>query len=102
MNKTKTQPIKRVAKVLIVDDHPVVREGLALRISRQPDLEVCGEASNLAQALRLVGSLQPDVAVIDIALQDGDGLDLVRRLKDRKPPVRMLVWSMYGEALYAQ
>jgi DNA-binding NarL/FixJ family response regulator len=80
----------------------VVREGLAQRISRQPDLEVCGEAEDQPTALRLSSQLKPDVAVIDIGLKNGNGLDLVRRLKDRRDPVRMLVWSMYSETQYAE
>src|SRR5262249_992331 len=89
-------------KVLIVDDHPVVREGLALRIDRQPDLEVCGEAADEAEALRCVTALKPDVAVIDISLQSGNGIDLIKRLRQRHGDVRMVVWSMYSENLYAE
>ena len=68
------------ARVLIVDDHPAVREALALRISRQPDLEVCGEAADIADALRLVADTQPDVAVVDISLKTGNGIDLIKRV----------------------
>jgi DNA-binding NarL/FixJ family response regulator len=91
-----------VTKILIVDDHPVVREGLALRIARQPDLEVCGEAADITEALRLVTERRPDVAVVDIALKSGDGIDLIKRLKGRGETVRMLVWSMFSEGLYAE
>ena len=73
MSKTKT---KR-ARVLIVDDHPAVREALALRIGRQRDLEVCGEAAYMSDALRLLADTQPDVAVIDISLKTGNGLATV-------------------------
>ena len=90
------------ARILIVDDHPAVREALALRISRHPDLLVCGEASELTEALRLVSETKPDVAVIDIGLKTGNGLDLIKRIKSRGEPVRMLVWSMYQESLYAE
>ena len=90
------------ARVLIVDDHPAVREALALRISRHADLLVCGEASELAEALQLVTDSKPDVAVIDIGLKTGNGLDLIKRIKARDEPVRMLVWSMYQESLYAE
>jgi DNA-binding NarL/FixJ family response regulator len=85
-----------------VDDHPAVREGLAIRISRQADLEVCGEAADIADALRLVASAKPDVAIIDISLKTGNGIDLIKRIKARFPEVRMLVWSMYDESLYAE
>ncbi len=94
--------VDQPARVLIVDDHPAVREALALRISRHPDLLVCGEAAELAEALQLVSETKPDVAVIDIGLKTGNGLDLIKRLKARNEPVRMLVWSMYQESLYAE
>src|SRR5262245_20927467 len=90
------------ARVLIVDDHPAVREALALRISTQSGLKVCGEAADVPEALRLVEATDPDVAVIDIALKTGDGIDLIRRIKARNQKIRMLVWSMYSESLCAE
>jgi DNA-binding NarL/FixJ family response regulator len=90
------------AKVLIVDDHPVVREGLAMHLSAQPDLEVCGEAEDLPGALTLMSSVRPDVAIIDISLKNSNGIELIRRIKDRNDTVRILVWSMYPENLYAE
>jgi DNA-binding NarL/FixJ family response regulator len=98
-NKNKTQP---AAKVLIVDDHPAVREALTLRVSAQPDLEVCGEAADTAEALQLAAATDPDVVVIDIALKTGNGIDLIKRLKERNAKVRAIVWSMYSEDLYAE
>jgi DNA-binding NarL/FixJ family response regulator len=99
MRRTKTT--KR-SRVLIVDDHPAVREALALRIGRQPDLEVCGEAADMSEALRLVADTQPDVAVVDISLKTGNGIDLIKRIKGRYDRVRLLVWSMHSESLYAE
>jgi DNA-binding NarL/FixJ family response regulator len=93
---------KKRARVLIVDDHPAVREALAQRIGRQRDLEVCGEATDMSEALRLVAETQPDIAVVDISLKTGDGIDLIKRIRDRNDHVRMLVWSMHSEALYAE
>jgi DNA-binding NarL/FixJ family response regulator len=87
---------------LIVDDHPAVREALAVRIGRQPDLEVCGEAADMGEALRLLADARPDVAVVDITLKSGSGLDLIKRIKDHNSHVRILVWSMHSEALYAE
>lgn len=101
MSTDRTDP-NPPARVLIVDDHPAVREALILRISRHPDLQVCGEASELEEALRLVAERQPDVAVIDIGLKTANGLDLIKRLKARNESVRVLVWSMYQESLYAE
>jgi DNA-binding NarL/FixJ family response regulator len=93
---------RRAARVLIVDDHPAVREALSIRISKQRGLRVCGEAADIAEALRLVEATDPDIAVVDIALKTGDGIDLIQRLKARNQRIRMLVWSMYSENLYAE
>jgi DNA-binding NarL/FixJ family response regulator len=98
---TRNRSRKR-ARILIVDDHPAVREALASRIGRQPDLEVCGEAADMSEALRLVADTQPDLAVVDISLKTGSGIDLIKRIKDRNDGVRMLVWSMHSESLYAE
>jgi DNA-binding NarL/FixJ family response regulator len=92
----------RSARVLIVDDHPAAREGLAIRISLQPDLEVCGEACDVAEALEFVESRNPDVVIIDISLKTGNGMDLIKRIKSRCEPVLMLVWSMHHDTLYAE
>jgi len=99
MGRKKT--VKR-GRVLIVDDHPAVREALALRIAREPDLEVCGEAADMGDALRLIAEARPDVAVVDITLKTGSGIDLIKRIKDRNNHVRILVWSMHSESLYAE
>ena len=88
-------------RVLIVDDHPAVREGLAARISCQPDLEVCGEVADMAGALKLLVSARPHVAVVDIQLKVGDGLDLVKRMKAHDELIRILVWSVYPDQHYA-
>src|SRR5262245_44162026 len=90
------------AKVLIVDDHPVVREGLTMHLATQSDLEVCGEAEDLPGALAILTAAQPDVAIIDISLKSSNGMELIRRIKDRHDSVRILVWSMYPENLYAE
>ncbi len=92
----------RTARVLIVDDHPVVREGLTAKLSTQPDLEVCGEAEDIAGALALIESARPDVCVVDISLKSGDGIDLIKRIKARDESARVVVWSMHRENLYAE
>lgn len=93
---------KSVARVLIVDDHPAVREGLAICISRQPDLKVCGEAADIPQALKLLARTHPDIVIVDISLKNGNGIDLIKRIKARGDATRMLVWSMYSESLCAE
>jgi DNA-binding NarL/FixJ family response regulator len=90
------------SRVLIVDDHPAVREALALRIGVQRDLEVCGEAADISEALRLLAETRPDLAVVDIKLKASNGIDLIKRIKDRHDHVRILVWSAQSEALYAE
>ncbi len=88
-------------KVLIVDDHPAVREGLAVRITSQPDLEVCGEAADVAAAVKLLAAARPDVVVVDIQLESDNGLDLVERIKAYDESIGVLVWSIYPDAIYA-
>ena len=92
----------RTARVLIVDDHPAVREGLAIRISRQSDLKVCGEAADIAEALKLVAHTRPDIVIVDISLKNGNGIDLIKRIRASDVSIRMLVWSMYSESLCAE
>jgi DNA-binding NarL/FixJ family response regulator len=99
MSSTNT---RKLTRVLIVDDHPAVREGLAFKIGRQRDLEVCGEAADVSEALRLLDDRRPDIAVVDITLKTGNGIDLIKRFKNRDDHVRILVWSMHSEALYAE
>lgn len=102
MTQPSPRPPAPTARILLVDDHPLVREGLTLRISRQPNLSVCGEASTLAEALQQFEQHRPDLVIVDITLKDGNGLDLIQRLKSREPAVRILVLSMHDESVYAE
>lgn len=102
MTRKSSDEATDIVKVLIVDDHPVVREGLSMQIATQPDLKVCGEAEDVPGALALLDSVKPDVAIVDISLKNGSGLDLIRRIKDRNDSVRILVWSMYPDSLFAE
>lgn len=90
------------ARILIVDDHPIVRRGLAQLIGDEADLEVCGEAGDVPEALRLVNDTQPDLVLIDISLRDGNGIELIKQLKSRDDGLRMLVSSMHDESLFAE
>lgn len=94
--------LDRPARVLIVDDHPVVRYGLKEMLSHEPDLEICGEAASSAEALTQVESLSPDVAVIDLSLQGAGGLELIKQIRCRWPETKMLVSSMHDEELFAE
>jgi len=91
-----------MADIIIVDDHPLVRAGLAQLIGDAPDLNVCGEAGDMASALQLLDSITPDLAIIDLSLAGGSGLDLIEHIKARNSEILMLVASMHDESLYAE
>lgn len=93
---------KNATRILIVDDHPIVREGLSALLSRQPDFEICGQAGDVQNALRLVKETKPHVVTIDISLKDGTGLDLIRRIAERDRSIRMVACSLFDETLYAE
>lgn len=90
------------ARIAVVDDHPLVREGLAARIAAQPDLEVCCQAGDSDTALALIRARKPDLAIIDVALQRGSGLDLIKTLNADGNGPRILVVSAYDEELFAE
>jgi DNA-binding NarL/FixJ family response regulator len=93
---------KRKRRVLIVDDHAVLREGLAMVINQQPDLIVCGEAEDAPAALKLVRAAEPDVAIVDLSLMSDSGLELIKDIKAQRPGFPMLVLSLHDETLYAE
>lgn len=103
--KTAAEPIvnrKPKTKVLLVDDHPILRAGLGRLINHEADMMICGEAEDGATAFDLVGTLNPDIAVIDISLKGSNGIELVKNLKARYPELPTLVLSMHDESLYAE
>jgi DNA-binding NarL/FixJ family response regulator len=89
-------------KVLVVDDHPIVRERIAELINQEADLSVCGEAEDTAQALKAVAEHRPDVAIVDISLKDSYGIELVKQLKELYPDMPALVLSMHDELMYGE
>lgn len=91
-----------VKQVVLVDDHPVVRQGLAQFIDLSADLRVCAEASGEAEALEVVERCRPDAVVVDLSLRDGSGLELIRQLREMRPAMPVLVLSMHDEALHAE
>ncbi len=97
---SETSPCK--SRVFIVDDHPLVREGLTNLINGQNDLIVCGEAKDSAQAINGIAKARPDVALIDISLTNESGLELVKQLARQFPRVALIILSMHDEALYAE
>jgi DNA-binding NarL/FixJ family response regulator len=89
-------------KVFLVDDHPLVREWLGNLINRQADLEVCGEAESAPKARERIAAAKPDIAVVDISLEDGSGLELIKDLRVLQPKMAVVVLSMHDESLYAE
>src|SRR5262245_8084410 len=89
-------------RVLIVDDHPFMRRGLAQTINDQPGLEVCGEAGSVAEALQLMETCSPHLAVVDISLGAESGIELIQAIRERWPSIRVLVSSMHDETLFAE
>ncbi|MHC4331056.1 MAG: response regulator transcription factor [Planctomycetota bacterium] len=90
------------ARIVIVDDHPIVREGLADLINKEDDLVVCGEAEDAYQAMEVISELEPDIVIVDISLQDTSGLELIKDIKVQYPSLPVLTLSMHDESLYAE
>jgi DNA-binding NarL/FixJ family response regulator len=89
-------------QVLIVDDHPIVRHGLALLINREPDLMVCGEADDAQSATQAIVSLRPDLVILDISLSGPDGLELLKQIRTLNTDLPVLMLSMHDETTYAE
>jgi DNA-binding NarL/FixJ family response regulator len=102
MNSKTNGDTPRKHRIFLVDDHPLVREGLASFINQQKDLVVCGDAEDSASAINGIRETRPDVALIDISLKNESGLELVKNLEAEFPLVALIVLSMHDEALYAE
>lgn len=89
-------------RILIVDDHPLVRQGLGQIIESQEDMEICGEAEDAPSAMRRVGECSPDAIIVDISLQGNNGLELIKNIKAVYETVPIMVFSMHDETIYAQ
>ena len=92
----------RKTRIFIVDDHPIVREGLSLMMNREPDMMVCGEAEEATKALQAIASAKPDFLIVDISLSGPDGLDLLKSIRARYPSLPVLILSMHDESIYAE
>lgn len=90
------------ARILVIDDHPAVRSALISMISRVPGYSCCGEADSAATALALLARSKPNAAIVDISLKDAHGLDLIRDIRSRYPDVRIVVYSMFAEEIFAE
>lgn len=93
---------RAVNRIFLVDDHPVFRDGLASLLNSEPDLTVCGEAGDAIHGLKSIVKLKPDLAVVDLGLPGKSGLELIRDIRSRKLPTKLLVVSMFDESVYAQ
>src|SRR5580692_2640306 len=89
-------------RILVVDDHPIVRQGLALLINREADMVVCGEAEEAMGAMHVLASARPDVLILDISLNGPDGLDLLKSVRATHPALPVLILSMHDESIYAE
>lgn len=92
----------RGTRVLIVDDHALLRDGMRLMIENEPDLEVCGEAADEAEGAQLFRRLRPEVTIVDIALKSGNGIELIKRIKACEPTAKIIVSSMHDERIYGE
>ena len=102
MSRTRLNSSAPKCKVFLVDDHPIVRQGLALFIEREPDLMVCGEAEDATSALQAIRESSPDFVILDISLNGPDGLELLKTLRVRYPNLPALILSMHDESVYAE
>ena len=99
--ETATNPAKR-KKILLVDDHPLMRRGQADLLNREPDFAVCGEAGTAREAMEVIAKLKPDLVLVDMGLPDKDGLELIKDIQSLHPGLPVLAMSMQDESLYAQ
>lgn len=99
---SKATPAKKSARILVVEDHAVVREGFVALINREPDLEVCAEAQSPTAALEILSTLEPDMMIVDLMLDGGDGLLLIKDVHAMSANLPILVVSMQDESIYAE
>jgi DNA-binding NarL/FixJ family response regulator len=100
--ESQSVPRGKKKTVFIVDDHPLLRQGLALLVNRERDLAVCGEAEDAESAMREIAAKQPDILIADISLNGPDGLDLLKNLRTLYPSLPVLILSMHDESIYAE
>jgi DNA-binding NarL/FixJ family response regulator len=102
VSSVKKKKVCTKTRILIVDDHPMMRQGLAALINNEPDLAICCEAQNAAEAMEAIATKNPDMVLADITLPDKSGLELIKDIQALHPGMRVLVISMHDESLYAE
>src|SRR5258708_26625290 len=102
LTKNQTGLRKGKTRVLLVDDHPILRRGLGQLINQEADMTVCGEAEDAPKAFEAISTLQPDVAVVDISLKGGNGIELIKNVKARFPDLPILFLSMHYESFFSE
>jgi len=100
--KPQAKSENRKTKIVVVDDHPIVRQGLAELVNREDDLMVCGQAEDAHQAMQVIKTLKPDMAIVDISLKETSGMELIKDIKARYPSLSVLALSMHDESMYAE
>lgn len=96
------QSATKTRRVLVVDDHPLLRQGLALLINQQQDMRVCGEAEDAHAVMQSIAQMRPDIIILDISLKGPDGLELLKCIRGVYPELPVLILSMHDEAIYAE
>jgi DNA-binding NarL/FixJ family response regulator len=101
-NHTHNNSVTKKRTVFLVDDHPIVRQGLTLLINQEPDLTVCGQAEEMHSALQAIQSFHPDIMIVDISLNGPDGLELLKNIRAKHSGMPVLILSMHDESIYAE
>jgi DNA-binding NarL/FixJ family response regulator len=101
-NHTHNNSVTKKRTVFLVDDHPIVRQGLTLLINQEPDLTVCGQAEEMHSALQAIQGFHPDIMIVDISLNGPDGLELLKNIRAKNSGMPVLILSMHDESIYAE
>lgn len=100
--ETENKETLRPKRIVIVDDHPMIREALGGYVNATPSMSVCGQAGNIEEAHRVIRETNPDLAIVDLSLKEASGLELIKDLRQQRPTLRVLVFTMHEEAIYAE
>ncbi|HYV50749.1 MAG TPA: response regulator transcription factor, partial [Dongiaceae bacterium] len=93
---------KHRIRILLVDDHPIIRRGIRESLSAERDFEVCAEAGDISSALRILESVTCDLILLDLSLGQENGIDLIRQVKEKHPAIKVLVFSIHDDSLFAE